>query len=86
LAWQRTIDPFRFGSRAPACHLPYLSYWLEDSAILTELLSRLIAEASTLELSGTATTPQAALLAIEALHPDITVLDLMLDGGVASMF
>ena len=48
---------------------------------MANLLTRLVDEQPCLRLSGRVTTPSDAVAAIDALKPDVTVLDLMLDGG-----
>ena len=54
---------------------------VEDSDIMANLLTRLVAEQPCLRFCGRVTTPSEAVTGIERLKPDVTVLDLMLDGG-----
>jgi two-component system chemotaxis response regulator CheB len=48
---------------------------VDDSATMRSLLRSVIATASTLEVAGAAIDGEAALAAVESLHPDIVLLD-----------
>jgi len=52
----------------------------EDSPAIVDRLHVLFGEAS-MEVVGAAATPDGAIDSILALHPDVVVLDVQLDGG-----
>jgi DNA-binding NarL/FixJ family response regulator len=54
---------------------------VEDSAIMSTLLERMLAQEPDIELVGTVATAADAIAAIESLRPDLTVLDLLLAAG-----
>jgi DNA-binding NarL/FixJ family response regulator len=51
---------------------------VDDHPIVRQGLTQLIAQASDLEVCGEAADAAAAVLAIDELHPDVAVVDLML--------
>ena len=60
---------------------PLRLYLVEDSQILTQLLSRLLGSEAELALTGHAATARAAIEGIARDKPDVVVLDLHLAQG-----
>lgn len=60
---------------------PVKVYLVEDSPLIRERLTAMLQEVDGVEVVGEAEGPAAALMGIEASHPDVVILDLQLSGG-----
>jgi DNA-binding NarL/FixJ family response regulator len=64
----------------PATHLPVKVFLVEDSAPIRERVAAMLA-ASDIDVVGAAANPEQSIVGILAVHPDVVVLDVQLDGG-----
>lgn len=60
---------------------PLTVYIADDSAPVAEMLTELIRDPGRIEVVGVGATEQAAIEAVEAIRPDVVVLDLQLMNG-----
>lgn len=64
----------------PPSHRPLKVFHADDSPLMRERVAGMLENAA-MAVVGHAETPQYAIEGILALHPDVVVLDVQLDGG-----
>jgi len=64
----------------PQSNLPLKVFLADDSAMIRERVAAMLS-AGAMAIVGQAETPQASIQGILAMHPDVVVLDVQLEGG-----
>jgi DNA-binding NarL/FixJ family response regulator len=64
----------------PSAHVPVRVFLADDSAAIRERVAQMLTVRS-IDIVGEAETPQASIDGILAVHPDVVVLDVQLEGG-----
>jgi two-component system response regulator DesR len=64
----------------PQRNVPVKVFLADDSAMIRDRVAAMLADQS-MDIVGQAETPQASIDGILAVHPDVVVLDVQLEGG-----
>lgn len=64
----------------PTSNVPVKVFLADDSAMIRERVAAMLA-ARAMSVVGEAVSPQASIQGILAVHPDVVVLDIQLEGG-----
>jgi DNA-binding NarL/FixJ family response regulator len=64
----------------PTRNVPVKVFLADDSALIRERVAAMLVDRS-MNIVGQAETPQASIDGILAVHPDVVVLDVQLEGG-----
>ena len=64
----------------PQSNLPVKVFLADDSALIRDRVAAMLASRA-MDIVGQAETPQSSIDGILAMHPDVVVLDVQLEGG-----
>lgn len=64
----------------PVRHVPVKVFLADDSALIRDRVAAMLVDRA-MDIVGQAETPQGSIDGILAVHPDVVVLDVQLEGG-----